>query len=159
MEQPEPFSLIVTIGLANPHLMEREAGLMHSIIEMIVWFLRVLSMVGPDVRRMPVIDRVNIIQGLATPRSKAFAIHGLFLARRDGAPSVQTLAGPNAHKAGCELVLTIPVPELRYKLLKFHLPAEEGEEFFIGDRDLRGLPDKRFLNPIRRMLFLKSDHM
>jgi hypothetical protein len=40
MEQPEPFSLIVTIGLANPHLMEREAGLMHSIIEMIVWFLR-----------------------------------------------------------------------------------------------------------------------
>src|SRR5690606_35650132 len=56
----------------------------------------------------------------------------------NGAPAVETFAGTNAHKAGCQFTLRVPMPKGRHKFLKVHraawIVAKKRKVFMIGDR-------------------------
>src|SRR5690606_23543274 len=100
-------------------LVDREASLVHQVIERVV---REPSapVERPDVFRAPVVDGVHVEERAALPRRPRLALETALPRTHDRAPAIEALVGADADETRCRslAVARVPKPEEVDELLE-----------------------------------------
>ena len=95
-EQPEPFALIVTVRLAEAHLVDAHADQVHKIVNLVV--VPSLPACGrPYVFCFPVINRINIDAPGRSYSAPASSVPPAFGRRGNGPKAIQGFVAPDGH--------------------------------------------------------------
>src|SRR5690606_34248624 len=109
--QPQATLLVIPVGVTDPLLVQRDAGLVHPAVQRVVRSLR-LAVEPPNVLRRLVVDGVGVIDGAALQPGvpPQTLVHPLPHSG-DGPRPVQRFWGADTHQREAQLPLGVPVSE------------------------------------------------
>ncbi len=73
MVEPQSAALIVSVGLTDPHLVNRQAREMHHVVQAVPRLPGMFRVVDPDIPRLPVVERIDVEEVVLDLRREALS--------------------------------------------------------------------------------------